>query len=237
MTEYYKQEGLLGGRVRALLEDHSGNIWIGSSYGLSKLVLYGPEKGNVVHYTEEEGLGDGYIDALLEDSEGNIWVATDVGILMFAPDEDGGANGTLTQFTEKEGLCNNGIVVLMEDRNGHIWVGTNDGKVWISRDAGANWIDLTDNVDMPPWGLVRRIDASHREPATAYMAVDYHLVMYLLPAVARLYFTGQLNNAVLSPVQATIMVALGLQCQTIDDVVVRKLFPVNGFEHIRELTV
>jgi hypothetical protein len=59
---------------------------------------------------------------------------------------------------------------------GVVWVGTNDGKVWISRDAGANWIDLTENVDMPPWGLVRRIDASHHDPATAYMAVDYHLV-------------------------------------------------------------
>ncbi len=29
---------------------------------------------------------------------------------------------------------------------------------------------------MPPWGIVRRIDASHFDPGTAYMAVDYHLV-------------------------------------------------------------
>jgi photosystem II stability/assembly factor-like uncharacterized protein len=59
---------------------------------------------------------------------------------------------------------------------GVLWVGTNDGKVWISRDAGANWTDLTRNVGMPAWGIVRRIDASHFDPATAYMAVDYHLV-------------------------------------------------------------
>jgi photosystem II stability/assembly factor-like uncharacterized protein len=59
---------------------------------------------------------------------------------------------------------------------GVVWAGTNDGKVWISRDAGNNWIDLTKNVGMPPWGIVRRIDASHFDPATAYMAVDYHLV-------------------------------------------------------------
>lgn len=59
---------------------------------------------------------------------------------------------------------------------GVVWVGTNDGKVWVSRDAGATWNDLTNNIDMPPWGLVRRIDASHHDPATAYMAVDYHLV-------------------------------------------------------------
>jgi photosystem II stability/assembly factor-like uncharacterized protein len=59
---------------------------------------------------------------------------------------------------------------------GVVWAGTNDGKVWISRDAGRNWSDLTTNVRMPPWGIVRRIDASHHDPATAYMAVDYHLV-------------------------------------------------------------
>jgi photosystem II stability/assembly factor-like uncharacterized protein len=61
-------------------------------------------------------------------------------------------------------------------QQGVVWVGTNDGKVWISRDAGATWNDLTGNIQMPPWGLVRRIDASHFDPGTAYMAVDYHLV-------------------------------------------------------------
>jgi len=59
---------------------------------------------------------------------------------------------------------------------GVVWVGTNDGKVWISRDGGGDWTDLTENVGMPPWGLVRRIDASHFDAGTAYMAVDYHLV-------------------------------------------------------------
>ena len=40
----------------------------------------------------------------------------------------------------------------------------------------SKWTDLTKNVNMPPWGLVRRIDSSHFDPGTAYMAVDYHLV-------------------------------------------------------------
>jgi hypothetical protein len=60
-------------------------------------------------------------------------------------------------------------------QKGVVWAGTNDGKVWIMRD-GKNWIDLTKNVPMPPWGIVRRIDASSFEPGMAYMAVDYHLV-------------------------------------------------------------
>jgi photosystem II stability/assembly factor-like uncharacterized protein len=61
-------------------------------------------------------------------------------------------------------------------QEGVVWVGTNDGKVWISRDAGKQWTDLTKNVAMPPWGIVRRIDSSPFDAGTAYMAVDYHLV-------------------------------------------------------------
>jgi photosystem II stability/assembly factor-like uncharacterized protein len=61
-------------------------------------------------------------------------------------------------------------------QKGVVWVGTNDGKVWISRDEGKTWNDLSKNINMPPWGLVRRIDSSHFDPGTAYIAVDYHLV-------------------------------------------------------------
>ena len=61
-------------------------------------------------------------------------------------------------------------------QRGVVWAGTNDGKVWISRDEGKTWNDLTKNVNMPPWGIVRRIDSSHFDPGTAYMAVDDHLV-------------------------------------------------------------
>src|SRR5687767_6808063 len=76
-------------------------------------------------------------------------------------------------------------------QKGVVWAGTNDGKVWISRDGGAKWIDLTANVKMPKWGLVRRIDASHFDPGTAYMAVDYHLVDNRDPFLAKTTDYGQ----------------------------------------------
>jgi photosystem II stability/assembly factor-like uncharacterized protein len=76
-------------------------------------------------------------------------------------------------------------------QKGVVWVGTNDGKVWISRDAGKKWTDLSANVKMPKWGLVRRIDASHFDPGTAYMAVDYHLVDNRDPFLAKTTDFGQ----------------------------------------------
>ncbi len=61
-------------------------------------------------------------------------------------------------------------------QRGLIWAGTNDGKVWYTRDGGAHWNDVTQNVHMPAWGTVRQISPSVFDPGTAYMAVDYHLM-------------------------------------------------------------
>ena len=58
---------------------------------------------------------------------------------------------------------------------GLIWAGTNDGKVWITRDGGKQWSDLSKNVTgMPAWGTVRKIEPSPHDAATAYMVVDLH---------------------------------------------------------------
>jgi photosystem II stability/assembly factor-like uncharacterized protein len=60
---------------------------------------------------------------------------------------------------------------------GLIWAGTNDGKVWYTRDAGAHWVDVTANISgMPAWGTVSKIEPSHFDPGTAYIAVDFHLM-------------------------------------------------------------
>ncbi len=116
VTEYsYSNDELLGGRVTALMEDHLGNMWVGSSRGLTKLIRNGPEKGSTFLYDEEEGLIEENINTVLEDVDGTVWIGTDAGLSKFVLDEEGGPNGTLTHFTEKEGLCNNTVEVLFQD--------------------------------------------------------------------------------------------------------------------------
>ena len=48
--------------------------------------------------------------------------------------------------------------------------------------------------------------------------LDYHVVLDLLPAVASLYFQGRLGDVKLSAVQASILLGLGLQRKTIEEV-------------------
>ena len=69
------------------------------------------------------------------------------------------------------------IVSLTESplRAGLLWAGTDDGKLWVSGDGGGAWSDLTANLKGVPAGLyVSRIEASHHDPATAFVAIDGH---------------------------------------------------------------
>ncbi len=64
-----------------------------------------------------------------------------------------------------------------EIQKGLVWAGTNDGKVWYTKDGGANWTDVTKNIaGMPAWGTITKIEPSHFDAGAAYIAVDFHLM-------------------------------------------------------------
>ncbi len=58
---------------------------------------------------------------------------------------------------------------------GTIWVGTSNGLVKVTKDHGKTWEDVTiPNLPNPTRADISAIDASHVDPATAYVAIDYH---------------------------------------------------------------
>jgi photosystem II stability/assembly factor-like uncharacterized protein len=52
-----------------------------------------------------------------------------------------------------------------------IWAGTDDGLVWITRDGGANWSNITP-PGLSAWSKIAQIDASRFDDDTAYVAVN-----------------------------------------------------------------
>ncbi|HEX3990539.1 MAG TPA: hypothetical protein VHX39_05125, partial [Acetobacteraceae bacterium] len=66
-----------------------------------------------------------------------------------------------------------------EIQRGLVWAGTNDGKVWYTRDSLASsprWTDVTKNIpNLPPQGVISKIEPSHFDAGTAYICVDFHL--------------------------------------------------------------
>ena len=71
-------------------------------------------------------------------------------------------------------------------QQGVFYAGSNDGMVHVSRDDGASWQDVTDNLpDWPADGVVRGIDASKWDAGKAYLVAEGHQVGDFRPYVYR----------------------------------------------------
>jgi len=65
-----------------------------------------------------------------------------------------------------------------------LWAGTDDGRVWLSRDNGSNWNEITPD-DLPEYGTVQRIEVSPHDAGTAYIAVHRYRLDDWAPYVFR----------------------------------------------------
>ena len=69
---------------------------------------------------------------------------------------------------------------------GLLWAGTDDGKVWLTEDEGANWTDLTGFLPAGVKGQwVSRLEAGQHDAKVAYLAVDAHRTGNLAPFAYR----------------------------------------------------
>jgi len=79
-----------------------------------------------------------------------------------------------------------------------IWVGTDDGVVQVTRDGGANWTNVTSSIpELPQWGRLQQIEASPNDPATAYIAVDFHELDNNKPYVFKTHDYGKIWTAIM----------------------------------------
>ena len=71
-----------------------------------------------------------------------------------------------------------------------IWAGTDDGLVWVTRDGGANWSNITP-PGVSPWSKIAQIDASRFDDDTAYVAVNRMRIDDLHPYAFRTHDGGK----------------------------------------------
>jgi photosystem II stability/assembly factor-like uncharacterized protein len=55
-----------------------------------------------------------------------------------------------------------------------LWAGTDDGALWVTRDGGKNWSNVSDKVGLPGPRWVATIEASRFATGRAYVAFDGH---------------------------------------------------------------
>jgi signal transduction histidine kinase len=110
MRLFDTRDGLPNRRVRDLKIDRNGNVWVGTSGGLSRL------EGDRFVTTPFDGSLDLDVRCFLEDREANLWVGTNNGLIRFRDDR-------FTMYGRTEGLPSDQPIAVHQDRRGTIWVG------------------------------------------------------------------------------------------------------------------
>jgi photosystem II stability/assembly factor-like uncharacterized protein len=67
---------------------------------------------------------------------------------------------------------------------GLLWAGTDDGLIWVTRNEGGAWSNVTP-PELGPWSKVTQIDASHFDAKVAYASVSRFRLDDLKPYVYR----------------------------------------------------
>ena len=71
-----------------------------------------------------------------------------------------------------------------------LWAGTDDGLLWITRDGGKNWTDITPK-ELTPWSKVTQISASRFDEETAYASVSRFRINDTHPYIYRTHDGGR----------------------------------------------
>lgn len=109
--QYGVEDGMAQSNVNHIAQDRFGNLWIGTSGGLSYFDGYAFK-----NFYVQNGLENLKINHLAEDSEGNMLIATGSGLVIYD-----GIDFTVYPFKGPQGT-NASVKKAFEDKNKNIWV-------------------------------------------------------------------------------------------------------------------
>jgi photosystem II stability/assembly factor-like uncharacterized protein len=101
---------------------------------------------------------------------GESWTLLSKDLSYNDPETQGNSGGPIT--LDQTSVEYYGVVFALAEspvRAGYIWAGTDDGRVWITKNAGTNWVEVTPK-DMEKFTRVSSVDASKFGECIAYVA-------------------------------------------------------------------
>lgn len=127
ITVYNEEQGLNGRKVKDLMYDDTGVLWIGTSNGFNVLDLSNDEITDLNNIFDEHNISDRFSGAIFKDSEGIYWLGTFLsgGLVKFDPKTNEVKN--YKHDKDVNSISNNTIRTIKEDSNGNIWIGTSGG--------------------------------------------------------------------------------------------------------------
>jgi len=131
------RDGLSDNSVRAIAEDPTGNLWIGTeSRGLNLL-----KDGKFTTYRQgENGLAGDDISCLYAEKDGVLWVGTGGhGLARFE-------KGKWARYSTTNGLASDSISYITGDDEGYLWIGSNEGLMRVPKQSLNDLADGATNV-------------------------------------------------------------------------------------------
>jgi len=115
LTAFTAADGLPAEKVRPILKDRHGDLWLGTTGGLVRM-----RGGRFETWTRQDGLPSDYVLVLSEDRDGALWIGTSQGLARRH-------GGRLETFGQGSGLPREAVHAIHRDRQGTLWVGTRLG--------------------------------------------------------------------------------------------------------------
>ena len=109
-------------------------------------------------------------------NEGQSWEIISPDLTRNDKSKQGASGGPITKDNTSIEYYDT-IFTVMESpvQAGTIWTGSDDGLVYITRDSGKNWTNVTPPKDMmPEWIQINSLEASAFDPGTAYVAATMY---------------------------------------------------------------
>ncbi len=151
-------------------------------YNWSSPLILSPHDSKIVY------LGANYLFRSTDRGESWTIISPD----LSTKDPDYTTRGTPTGFLGERGGAETHatLISVVESavRPGIIWAGTDDGNVQVTRDGGATWTNVRENIPasmVPVRTWVSRVEPSHFDPATAYVSFDGHRTGNFTPYVLK----------------------------------------------------
>ena len=127
MVEHFDGAKLTDTRATALAAGASGDLWIGTNYGLNRLDLNSRRVERIVpDAADREALTSGFISTLQLDRSGRLWVGTYGGGIQVLVGRNAG-RPVFHRLGTADGLPDDNVDSLLEDARGRIWVATDKG--------------------------------------------------------------------------------------------------------------
>lgn len=118
IKSWTSEKGLAGNKTRVSLEITNGDLYCGTTTGLS---IISPD-GSIKNLNTTNGLDNEYIMCLYEDKDGLVWAGTDGGGIYLLK------NGNIVKkITGEDGLAGNVIFKITQDAEERYWICTGSG--------------------------------------------------------------------------------------------------------------